>query len=322
MITEVMFNDLFRYSPNDLIYGKANYGAANSEVYRGKMKTYNANGTVTWADAAIKVAAFQVEIDETQMAEDLRYAFAPMFNQKLASSPDFMSFERFYVKMHPRSSTTQSNIRFDMVVAYPAYGDSLHNDRPVKDFAAPAPKIAARQLWEPEEFFALRDFLIRCLGTLQRLGVVHRDIKPANILKKKGSLKRTEFKLIDFDSSRLSLATHGTKQVGYTELWSRPELASADSAKLASFEFWMENEQYCIGLTLLAIGCQLTPREIQALKGDQVRRAEYLKALGDLFKPESAEIVRDLLNGTYSVASQAGGDPSQYVCKIKMCSNL
>jgi serine/threonine protein kinase len=306
MITEEMFNDLFRYSKTDLIYGKTLNRGANSEVYRGKKKAFNPNGTVTWLEYAIKVAEFQVEINEKVMADDLRDAFAPMFIQKMANSSDFLSFDRFYIKMHPRSSPTQPIIQFDMVVGFPAYGDSLDKDRPAEEFAAPIPKIQGRGLWDIDEFFGLRDFLIRCLATLQRLGVVHRDIKPANILKKKGSLKRTEFKLIDFDSSRLSMASHGTKQIGFTELWSRPDL-TADVAKKASFEFWMENEQYCIGLTLLAIGCQLTPQEIQAAKTDQARQMEYLKALSELYKPESAQLVKDLLNGSYAFAAELPG---------------
>jgi hypothetical protein len=35
---------------------------------------------------------------------------------------------------------------------------------------------------------------------------------------------------------------------------------------------------------------------------------EYLKVLGELYQPESAAIVKDLLNGAYPIPPREGGD--------------
>jgi serine/threonine protein kinase len=209
--------------------------------------------------------------------------------------------------MDPRSGITHPIVELEMVVAFPDYGDSIDNDRPLKEFPGAVPKITARRLWDIDEFLALRNFLLRCLGTFQKLGVAHRDIKPANILKRRGVVRRSDFKLIDLDSSRLALASPGTKHVTFTGLWSRPGL-TADVARTAPVKFWIENDQYSCGLTLLAIGCQLTPEEIQAAKTDLARRTEYLKALSEKYKPESRQIVEDLMKGAFASAGSASGD--------------
>jgi hypothetical protein len=69
------------------------------------------------------------------------------------------------------------------------------------------------------------------------------------------------------------------------------------------YETWIHNEQYCAGLTLLAIGCQLTPQEIVDAKVNQTSRNRILVFLSDRFSPKSRQIVEELLQGTYPVSA-------------------
>jgi hypothetical protein len=297
MITEEMFAELYQYTEANLIYGKKISADHGSEIYLG-VKKADQNGIIPPHSCVIKKVEAWFERDT--FARELREVFAPLMNQMMQKCPDFLAFDHFCVK-YPEQIPNQTTIYVEFLVAYPAYGKSLDGKIPQKDYGAPVPDIGARNLWDAEEFVCLREFLLRCLARLRETQLVHRDIKPANILK---DPIKPNFKLIDFDSSRVSMSKHTTLKSGYSPRWASPRLLS-HQGRTVPYELWEHNDHYCAGLTLLALGCQLSPTEIQAAKQDPILLNTFLQFLGERYTVKSREIVKDLLDGVYSFQNAA-----------------